>query len=318
MSVQTRIRTLGLALVLGAGATGTTSCDQVASVLSEIADERGSGGIEMSATPVGDGWHIVFIGIRGRPSNLVVRFGDTRTETFRSPFFELPTDLEGPMEITLLEYELHGKVIRGPFRFDFDPKKAHVLAAKDALEQLRAQWVGWRRYAGSDILQLSFLNSHTCGIDHVDYGFADEPDQKLPLHECGGEHATPYSDLRFEIDEKTHVVLQVTFADGTKSKVRRFPNPSYETGSSGTVTMNRALVMSDTSDAKVHVDGEYRCDAPCEVKVPVDGREHEIRLEKEGYEDLVKSWKPDGVADPLPELGPMKRERVVSPEAGGL
>jgi len=318
MSMQTKLRTLGLALAMVMASACFTACDRIESLLSEseaeTAEGRDTGGLEMVATPSGDSWHIVFMGFLGRPSGLVVRFGETRTETFRGPSFQLPADVEGPMEITLLEYELYGQVVSGPFRFQFDPSEAHLSTAKDALDQLRADWVSWRRYAGKDILQLGLLNSHACGIGHVDYGFGDEPGLRLPLHECDGEYSSTYSDLRFDIDEKTHVVLQVTFADGTKTTVHRFPNPNLGKRGRGSSAMNRALIMSDTSGAKVHVDGEYRCDAPCEVKVPVDGSAHEIRLKKKGYEDLAKSWKPDGVVDPSPEFGPMTQERIDSPQ----
>lgn len=313
-NMKTEIRSFGLALAMAAASAGSISCDRIESLLSgseaETAGGQDTGGLEMSASRTGDNWHIAFLGFLGRPSNLVVRFGEKRTETFRGPSFQLPADVEGPIEITLLEYELHGEVVSGPFRFEFDPKEAHVSTAKHALDQMRADWVSWRRYAGKDILQLGVLNSLTCGIDHVDYGFDDQPDQRLPLQECEGEYSSTYSALKFEIDEKTHVVLQVTFADGAKTTVHRFPNPNHGRRGKGPSAMNRALITSDTSGAKVHVDGEYRCDAPCEVKVPVDGYEHEIRLEKEGYEDLVKSWKPDGVADPSPKFGPMTQTRI--------
>lgn len=70
---------------------------------------------------------------------------------------------------------------------------------------------------------------------------------------------------------------------------------------------NRALVRTNVSGAKVFVDDEPQCDTPCEIKVPVgDGLSHEIRLEKDGYTDVVRNWRPTNVGEPLPALPDMK------------
>ncbi len=70
---------------------------------------------------------------------------------------------------------------------------------------------------------------------------------------------------------------------------------------------NRALVRTNVPGAKVYVDGEPQCETPCEIRVPVgDGITHEIRLEKEGYIDVVQNWRPNNVGDPRPPLPDMK------------
>lgn len=66
---------------------------------------------------------------------------------------------------------------------------------------------------------------------------------------------------------------------------------------------NRALVRSNVAGVEVVVDGEPTCQAPCEIKVPVgDGRSHEIRLRKAGFREVVHTWAPQGVDEPLPAL----------------
>jgi eukaryotic-like serine/threonine-protein kinase len=71
---------------------------------------------------------------------------------------------------------------------------------------------------------------------------------------------------------------------------------------------NRALVRTNVPGAKVSVDGDPQCDTPCEIKVPVgDGISHEIRLEKDGYIDVVQNWQPKNVGEPLPALPDMKK-----------
>jgi hypothetical protein len=184
-------------------------------------------GLEMWSTPSSGGWLINFVGIKGHATDVVVRFGDSRQETYRSPSFQLPTDIKGPIDIWLLEYKLAGRVHRGPFRFRFDPSQAHVKTAKDALDMLRTQWVTWRRYpATRDTLQTGFLSQHTCGIEKIEYGFGKEPEMVLPMPSCGGS-PPGYTDLGFLANEKEHVVLRITFADGETTPVRKFPNPNY-------------------------------------------------------------------------------------------
>ena len=188
-------------------------------------------GLEMWARPsMNDGWTIVFAGIRGRATDVVVRFGDEREETFRQSTFELPSDIEGPIDIWLLEYKLSGRTHRGPFRFHFDPQARHVKNAKDDLDMLQTQWVAWRRLGDADLLYTTFLGGHACGIDHVDYGFGEAPDQRLLLAKCGESPADADDDdvyLRLPKGKHSHVVIRVTFADGEKTPVRRFPNPNF-------------------------------------------------------------------------------------------
>ncbi|MBV1858210.1 MAG: rhomboid family intramembrane serine protease [Nannocystaceae bacterium] len=185
--------------------------------------------LDMWSTPGGDGWLINFVGIKGHATDVVVRFGDSREETYRRPSFQLPKDIKGPIDIWLLEYKLNGKIHRGPFRFRFDPKQAYVRTAKDVLDMLRTEWVTWRRYPEArDSVQTAVLTSHTCGIKRVEYGFGKQPEMDLPMPPClGPESALGYSDLSFFANEKEHIVLRITFADGEQTPVRKFPNPNY-------------------------------------------------------------------------------------------
>jgi len=296
------LRRLLVVAFLGGGCLLGAGCDRLVA-----AQDVENDGLSLSATPGAAGWHISFVGFRGRPTQLVVRFGDERTETYRGPSFDLPRELEGPLDIWLLEYEMNGEVHRGPYRFRFEPDQARVTVTKDSFDLIRNRWVQWRRFAGKDLLQLGFLNSHSCTIKSARYGFSDEPDMDLPLLPCDGPQRSPYSALEFELDEKSHVVVQVTFADGTKSSVERFPNPSYRTREVGLTLNNRSLIAQPPG-AKVLLDGERQCEVPCEIKVPVDGSRHEIRLQKDGFEDLVRNWKPTSVADDLGSLGAMVPE----------
>ncbi len=71
---------------------------------------------------------------------------------------------------------------------------------------------------------------------------------------------------------------------------------------------NRALVRSNVPAATVLVDGTVQCETPCEIKVPVgDEVAHEIRLEKDGYVDVVHNWRPKTVGEPLPPLPDLRK-----------
>jgi serine/threonine-protein kinase len=71
---------------------------------------------------------------------------------------------------------------------------------------------------------------------------------------------------------------------------------------------NRAFVSSNVAGAQVLVDGKVQCETPCEIKVPVgDGVSHEIRLQKDGFIDVVQNWQPRNVGDPLPRLPDLKK-----------
>jgi tRNA A-37 threonylcarbamoyl transferase component Bud32 len=79
------------------------------------------------------------------------------------------------------------------------------------------------------------------------------------------------------------------------------PAPTYDS-----FPNNRALVRTNVTGAKVFVDGKPQCDTPCEITVPVDGRSHEIRLEKDGHTGVTHNWRPKTVGEPLPPLPDMK------------
>lgn len=310
------MRALGMLAFVGLVSTAsaaTTGCNQVSSAL-----EGDNDGIRMEAYPGGN-WSIAFVGIKGRATDVVVRFEDGREETYRRPVFQLPSDIEGPADIWLVEYELNGKVHRGPYRFRFDPKAAYTATAKDAFDMLRSQWVTWERLSGQiDILYTGFLMQHSCGIERVEYGFGDEPDQELPMHKCNDPEATStYSDLRFPVNEKKQVVVRVTFADGTKTETQRFPNPNYgRPVRVEELPVNHTFVDAEDGIVPVYLDGKYECDSPCDIEVPVgDGVAHEIRVKREGYVDISKSWQPKSKSERFPQIGPMKKKPEARPGA---
>jgi eukaryotic-like serine/threonine-protein kinase len=90
-------------------------------------------------------------------------------------------------------------------------------------------------------------------------------------------------------------------ADEAEDSAASTGAPTYDS-----FPFNRALVRTNVSGAKVFVDDAPQCDTPCEIKVPVDGRTHEIRLEKQGHTGVTHNWRPKSVGEPLPPLPDMK------------
>ncbi|MFO0636107.1 MAG: PEGA domain-containing protein [Nannocystaceae bacterium] len=111
------------------------------------------------------------------------------------------------------------------------------------------------------------------------------------------------------------LVVVLVFGDlgNGKRTEQTTPPPSTTTSEPATTQpksypFNRALVRANVPGAKVFVDGTVQCETPCEIKVPVgDETSHEIRLQKDGYVDVVQNWRPKNVGEPLPPLPDMKK-----------
>lgn len=72
--------------------------------------------------------------------------------------------------------------------------------------------------------------------------------------------------------------------------------------------VNSAMVRGNISGSRVYLDGEYQCNVPCEIRVPVgDGLTHEIRIKKDGFVDAVQLWRPKSVREQLPPMPDMKK-----------
>jgi eukaryotic-like serine/threonine-protein kinase len=70
---------------------------------------------------------------------------------------------------------------------------------------------------------------------------------------------------------------------------------------------NRATIISNVNKARVYLDGEFACETPCTLQVPVgDGRDHEIVLRKDGYVEVMTKWQPRSVTERPPQLPDLK------------
>lgn len=259
-------------------------------------------GLEMWAHPSNGSWSITFAGIRGRASDVVVRFGDEREETFRRPSFQLPPDIDGPIDVWLVEYKLKGEIVRGPFRFRFDPQKAQIDGAKDALDMLGNEWVEWGRRGDEDVLYTGFITRYTCAFERVEYGFGDEPDVELPMPPCKmSDLNMEDKSLRLPANAHANVVVRITYADGEQTSIHRFANPNYGTpaaaagGRSGGVV---TLAVTPT-DAEVLVDGQPIEGEPPFVVSDLSVGKHVVTVKKEGYVTHQKKFELSSASMPM-------------------
>ena len=76
---------------------------------------------------------------------------------------------------------------------------------------------------------------------------------------------------------------------------------------SSALPKNRASIVSNVDKARVHLDGEFKCETPCTLEVPVgDGQDHEIILRKDGYIEVMTKWQPRSVTERPPQLPDLK------------
>jgi serine/threonine protein kinase len=74
---------------------------------------------------------------------------------------------------------------------------------------------------------------------------------------------------------------------------------------------NRAMIDSNVERARVFLDGEFKCETPCQVEIPVgDGADHELVLRKDGYVEVMTKWQPRSVTDRPPQLPDLKPATV--------
>lgn len=97
---------------------------------------------------------------------------------------------------------------------------------KQMLNMTQSSWLSFRDFNAKQLLYFTHLEMYTCGIKEVRYSINnDKLDKIYPLQKCDPKapmsmtKEKPY--LTFELNRVKEVVLEVTFIDGTKSKILR-------------------------------------------------------------------------------------------------
>lgn len=153
-------------------------------------------------------------------------FVDQRTGSqMPNPSFELA--LNTPRTTFWVKYvDVRGQE-RGPFEFVFDPEAQRVQNAKKILEKLPHAWISYRPHHGRLVAYFSHLVSYRAGIEEIRYGIdSQQLNQTFPLGPIDPvrPHTVPsdaptyvYAPLATRF-----IMVQLTYRDGTKSKVQRF------------------------------------------------------------------------------------------------
>ncbi len=194
---------------------------------------RHNGGWTITASPMEAGYSEVQV---KRPGGTFESLGTSPTvdpltgKPAANVSVQLPPEAEA-MTLQFRYVDARGK-LQGPFDYAFTPEQALTAAKKQTLLTTWTSWVSLQdnpAVPGNRLLYFTHLRTNRCGLSQVRYGLnKDAPDRIYRLPKCDPKN--PYSIPTdgtpiFEDvpDDTDFVTVQVTFTDGTKSDVKRFP-----------------------------------------------------------------------------------------------
>lgn len=122
---------------------------------------------------------------------------------------------------------------RGPFELVFDPDQERLRFGKQILNQLPNAWVSFRPYDGRVLAYFTHLQAYRDSLKEIRYSVDTESlDQVFPIGRQDPENLNAIrADTQTHIDvphATRFVVVQLTFRDGTKSKLQRFERKPTE------------------------------------------------------------------------------------------
>ena len=65
---------------------------------------------------------------------------------------------------------------------------------------------------------------------------------------------------------------------------------------------NHAYIKTNVDGATVLLDGVVQCQTPCYIDVPLGDGEHEIRIRKDGFVEVMQTWRPKTPSESPPQL----------------
>ena len=97
---------------------------------------------------------------------------------------------------------------------------------KQILNMTQNNWVSFRDYNGKQWIYFTHLESYTCGIKEVHYSInSDALDKVWELQPCDPKNPMAVTKdiiyLTMPLGTAKSIAVQVTFTDGTKSKIVR-------------------------------------------------------------------------------------------------
>ncbi len=201
--------------------------------------------VRLGATRANQGWQVhvyiadgareIFVEHEGRPlssTGFVTGGVDPKTgQPMPWPVFMLPVDAkEMPVRVSYLD--IRGRR-HGPFSVTFDPVIALVEGLKANLIRYPQNWILHRQWEGQHQVNFSNIFTYRCALERIEIGVGREtPDRVLPFPDCdpADPHFVPYGTnipKPFIIVPKgtSYVTIRLTFRDGTRSDIVRFPTP---------------------------------------------------------------------------------------------
>ncbi len=155
-----------------------------------------------------------------------VNYVDQRTGTrMPKPSIELP--LGTSSQTVIVQYRDVRNILRGPFELKFDPQIEMIRSKKQVLDVTKTSWISFRDFRGKKLAYFSHLVSSAGAIDEIRYSLDDEElDLSFPLPAADPKNphrVPPEAKIYIEVPETLKsLAVQLTFADGTKSKVQVF------------------------------------------------------------------------------------------------
>jgi hypothetical protein len=97
---------------------------------------------------------------------------------------------------------------------------------KQILNMTQNNWVSFRDYNGKQWIYFTHLEAYTCGIKEVHYSInSDKLDKVWELQSCDPKNPMAVTKdiiyLTMPLGTAKSIAVQVTFTDGTKSKIVR-------------------------------------------------------------------------------------------------
>jgi hypothetical protein len=215
IAASPRLRSFVLALVLGSA----HGCERLSAVLEEDADE-----VEMTVTPSNIGLMLRF----DLPSDADEPRYRIGGEQEAYPLVDGMITIPARSEPTTIEITwVDSKGRSHASTHTVDPRAKLTESAKRWLEQNPPAWVYLRQVSDTKLLYMTTLYTQRCGLAKVVYGVDTmTPDTEFALDACDVVNPTiiPYEAVTMvDLPANTQFVsVQLTYTDGTTSRVQRF------------------------------------------------------------------------------------------------
>lgn len=195
--------------------------------------------VRLSAQLTSDAW-IITVSIAEPTKQIWSRFGEngefestgfqdivSQLSSSRQPNKHLTLPLNSDVTQVFIKYlDVRGNM-RGPFELTFSPQRQRAIHGEQMLKGFPRSWISFGESKGQPVAYFTQLLAHRYALSEIRYSVnSDSLDQIFPLPEAtdSNPHSASSENRTFiELPgSNKYVAVQLTFADGEKSKVERF------------------------------------------------------------------------------------------------